>query len=129
MVADDEALTKIVAAKGASAILPCRSCKNVLSAGRACGISGYFVTVACPDVSRFDCCSNEDFFDRMAAVNNARTDWENGIATKKHYESLEKPMACKAICTDSWQPQMCDAMCGRRTSSHTMFNTFVFAVE
>ena len=32
----------------------------------------------------------------MAAVNNARTDWENGIATKKHYESLEKTMGMQS---------------------------------
>ena len=65
----------------------------------------------------------------MAAVNNARTDWENGIATKKHYESLERTMDMQSIFTDSWQPQIYDAMCGRRTSSHTMFNTFASPVE
>ena len=89
IIADDEALTKIFAAKGASALLPCLSCKNVLAAGRDCGSSDYFVTVSCPDVSRFDCCANEDFFARMDAVNNARKGWENRTVTKKHYESLE----------------------------------------
>ena len=92
IVADDEALTKIFAAKGASALLPCLSCKNVLAAGRDCGSSGYFVGVDCLEVSQFDCGSDEDFFARMDAVNNARKDWENGTDTKKNYESLEVTM-------------------------------------
>ena len=98
IIADDEALTKIFAAKGAAAILPCLSCKNVLAAGRDCRISNYFVTVACPDVSRFDCCTNQDFFDRMDAVNNARKYRGNRIVTKKHYESLERTMGMQSNC-------------------------------
>ena len=90
IVADDEALTKIFATKGASAILPCLSCKNVLSAGRDCQNSDYFVTVACPDVKRFDCCSDQDFVDRMDAVNAARTAWDNRTGLKKDYETAEK---------------------------------------
>ena len=96
IIADDEALTKIFAAKGAPALLPCLSCKNVLAAGRDCGSSGYFVTVSCPEVERFDCCANEDFFARMDAVNNARKDWENRIIPKKDYESLEKTMGMQS---------------------------------
>ena len=56
------------------------------------------MTVACPGVSRFDCCDNQDFFDRMDAVNNARKDGENRIVTKKHYESLERTMGMQSNC-------------------------------
>ena len=52
--------------------------------------------MACPDVSRFDCCSNQDFFERIEEVNKARQDWENRSVTKAAYELKEKTMGMQS---------------------------------
>lgn len=65
--ADEAALKTASDFKGASGVLPCMKCKNVMynRALRAIAAGDYCVGLDCTDVSKFDCRTDEDVWDAV----------------------------------------------------------------
>jgi hypothetical protein len=92
LIADDDALTKLFGVRGASGLLSCLECKNVLAADRRPPKDGYFVTVACSDPKRFDTLTDADHWDRVDKVEEAYQAWQRGETTKKRFEAKAMTM-------------------------------------
>ena len=69
LVADGDALRAIFLAKGAAGNLPCLACKNVLTRRVD---SEYLVHISEPDTRRFDLASNEDIWEKVDRLAEAK---------------------------------------------------------
>ena len=89
-IADDEALTRIYDVRGASSLLPCLECKNVVPDSTDVSGQDYFVNLSCSDTSRFDAYSDQDMWDRVDAVQEAHVMWQRREIFKYQFEGKEK---------------------------------------
>ena len=97
-IADDEALTRIYDVRGASSLLPCLECKNVVPDLTDVSGQDYFVNLSCSDTSRFDATSDQDMWDRVDAIQEAHAMWQRKEIFKYEFERKEKCLGVK------WNP-------------------------
>ena len=89
LLADDEALTRIHDVRGASSLLPCLECKNVVPDATDVSSQSYFVNLSCSDTSRFDQTTDEDMWDRVDQVQDAHAKWQRKEIYKYEFDNKQ----------------------------------------